>query len=866
MKRSNQKFDQKKSPARTIFAVIVAALLLSSGAHVTIFGGIPAGGQVDAFDRLLTEEEKENFNDVLKTAKDTSTQAQEHFQTFLDKWEWLRTNFATLPEPVQNAFNKLNNAGISSKVSSAKDFLGQFNSGIDKFYEGKGKVDSALNFLDRYAPDKDNPFRSLEVLKNLLDDAESLLPDDENLKDPASKTIVWLIRTGIDYFRTGITGAYSGLKNVQKLIKDRAGNCIGYVGGDATADSSDPRRKAFTDMETGDIICYTGIRPVGGEVWVNTDGNGAYIWFGGKWTKFAAGLGVVRDVFTMYRLAHGRAITAEEIIELINNGLSNFQRAKVRATENYRKLYERITQCQVDILELIDSEDDRAQLLQESSNNKLEFIAKYVFSVGSIREMSEVLVNVIDNYSMITGYVVDKNGDPVPNASFTFTAGQAKGVATSDNTGYIKTLVDTAVSGTSTLSATVTVTHPSYADFSETTRLYQQCQSVGQLKLEDKEAEITELTISPALPTIKVEETVTFKVLAKDSEGKYTDVTSQALPSSNSFTGTAPGTYSVTASYAGKSATAIVTVEADETELEEAIEEIIEEEEEDICSLEYIKSLWGELNDVVTDAREINRRFMSLHSKFNKEINDQMSDPCKNGILAYCYNGAVEAASQLENLVVRVQELSTEIIMLRGICIDLGAEMDAAGITLVNLVGNIAGLGAYKSRLSDMQARLNEAGCDENELEQLGETIVPPDEDPDFIQEGGIMQEVPGDAVDNDANGLIDEAFTGLSGFSVTFIVYDSGPAKDDSFDVSVSGYGNIMSSPPGGKQSAGLNLDPGEYTATVFVRSAPDNVGTFTLNIFENGVRIQSASGSPGQGAAFPVQFTVKGKLPPKE
>ena len=192
--------------------------------------------------------------------------------------------------------------------------------------------------------------------------------------------------------------------------------------------------------------------------------------------------------------------------------------------------------------------------------------------------------------------------------------------------------------------------------------------------------------------------------------------------------------------------------------------------------------------------------------------------------------------------------------------------MGAAGITIGDLVGAIAGLGAYKSRLSDMQARLNENGCDENELQQLGETIVPPDEDPDFIQEGGIMQQVPGHAVDNDANGIIDEAFTGMSGFSVTFFIYDSGPAKDDSFDGSVSAYGHLMSSQAGGKQSAGLNLDPGEYTATVFVRSAPDNVGTFTLNIFENGVRIQSVSGSPGQGAAVPVSFTVKGNKQPKE
>lgn len=821
-------------------------------------GGLVPEDQ-DSFDLLLNKQEKENFNDGLKTIKDTSTQTQEKLQKFLDIFETLRKNFPKLPPKAQKAFNLLNNAGIKNKVNSAKNILGQFNSGIDKFYKGKGKVDLALSYIEKYRPDKSNPFRSLEVLKNLFDEAEGLLNKVET-PDPASKTLVWLIRTGIDYFRTGITGAYTGLKNIQTKIKDRAAGCIGYVGGDATEDSSDPRRKAFTDLNTGDIICYAQIRPAGGEIWSNMEGTGVYIWFGGKWTRLAAGLGETREIFNMHRLAFGQVPTAEDITELINRGISWIRQAKARGTKNYRALYEQITGCQQDMLDFLDLESDRNDLLVTSHNNKKEFIAKYVFSIGNIRTISEGLVMIIADNSMLKGFIVDEDGERVGGASVSITAGNAKGTVTTDASGRFVTILPLSMSGGGSVQTSIKVTHPSFEDLEETTRIYQQCQDLGRLKLKKKEEEITQLTITPTSPKIKINGSVTFKVLATDADSSVKDVTSLALKSPT-FTGTQAGQFTVTASYGGKAASAFVTVEEAESDLEEAIDEIKKDEEDDICSIGHIKGLWQELSTVVEDARDLNMRFMGLFNKFNKEVNDQKSDPCKNGILAFCFTNAVKRASQLDNLISRIRELSSEIIMLRGICPELASEMDAAGITVGNLVSSIAGLGAYKGRLSTMLSRLNENGCDENEVQQLGETIIAPGDDPDFIQDGGIMQEVPGDSRDNDADGILDEAFAGLSGFNVTFFIYDSGPAKDDGFDVFLSGYGKLMSSEAGGHQAHGLKLEPNDYTAMVYVRSAPDNVGTFTLNIFENGVRIQSVSGSPSQGTTVPVHFKVKGR-----
>ena len=122
------------------------------------------------------------------------------------------------------------------------------------------------------------------------------------------------------------------------------------------------------------------------------------------------------------------------------------------------------------------------------------------------------------------------------------------------------------------------------------------------------------------------------------------------------------------------------------------------------------------------------------------------------------------------------------------------------------------------------------------------------------------MQDIRGDAVVIDAVGFQVESLEALSGFNVTFVLYDSGPAKDDSFSLSVTRYGNLGTTPSGGLRSYGLNLAPGSYVATVTVVSAPDNIGTFTLAIAENGTRIGQISGAPGQGQSVSLPFVVKG------
>ncbi|MFC1786405.1 hypothetical protein ACFLZA_03535, partial [Candidatus Neomarinimicrobiota bacterium] len=261
---------------------------------------------------------------------------------------------------------------------------------------------------------------------------------------------------------------------------------------------------------------------------------------------------------------------------------------------------------------------------------------------------------------------------------------------------------------------------------------------------------------------------------------------------------------------------------------------------------------------LVADTKLSETELISYINKFNKEINDQSSDPCNNSIIAYCYYSALEIAARMAENVSDIQDIAVEIIMLQAMCPDLSQQMQAEGITVKSLISSIAGLGSFKDKLSQMESRLHENGCDEDEVKEEGEKIVPPEGDPGFIQEGGISTEMPGDGDDNDGDGQQDEEVEGLSGYNITLVLYDSGSAADDIFNLSVGGYGSLGQTPAGGLRSYGLNLLPGSYTAVVTVVLAPDDVGTYTLTVLYDGESIGSITGAPQQGSSGTLTFTV--------
>ncbi|MBI5647178.1 MAG: hypothetical protein HY962_09635 [Ignavibacteriae bacterium] len=138
--------------------------------------------------------------------------------------------------------------------------------------------------------------------------------------------------------------------------------------------------------------------------------------------------------------------------------------------------------------------------------------------------------------------------------------------------------------------------------------------------------------------------------------------------------------------------------------------------------------------------------------------------------------------------------------------------------------------------------QLRAHGCDLNDVEKLGEDIAQNGVDPTTVNDG--LREICGDGRDNNGNGLIDEDCSG--GGTVVITVWDSGSLADDSFSLSVTGYGNLGSTPAGGQRIYSINLPPGSYTATLTCILAPDNAGTYTISFSG------SASGSGGTGS-FP-------------
>ena len=158
-----------------------------------------------------------------------------------------------------------------------------------------------------------------------------------------------------------------------------------------------------------------------------------------------------------------------------------------------------------------------------------------------------------------------------------------------------------------------------------------------------------------------------------------------------------------------------------------------------------------------------------------------------------------------------------------------------------------------------MESELNAYGCDLQEVEQLGDQIAENEADPDVIAAGGTgAVEICGDGIDNDGDGLLDEDCDAQGNFNVTIILFDSGNAADDIFDLSVTGQGNLGSTPEGSSRTYPLALSPGDYVATVFVTSAPDNIGTYTITIAEGDRVLASSTGAPAQGASINIPFTV--------
>ena len=441
-------------------------------------------------------------------------------------------------------------------------------------------------------------------------------------------------------------------------------------------------------------------------------------------------------------------------------------------------------------------------------------------------------------------------------------------------------------------------------------------------KCKRQKANYTSLTIKPSSVELEIGERVSFTATAYDeTTGQEEDVSNSAL-SQREFTATESGNFSVSAAFEGLSSKAQITVaeacpdvnmekdrygkcecrsgykpdgkggceEMDEEScpdpnmkrneegdcycanktfpdpsdpnkcksLEETKDEVEEESEDKDCVT--FASIKSRLDALKTQLYSAISNFNAHYERLQKEINDNKSDPCKNQMIAYSYGRAKAAADMVDQIKNKALAEYASLFLFTTKCPDFDAEMASSGYGKAEIENASNQISLVAADLSDMSNRIDEEGCDEDDLDELGQQVATdPNADPELTSDGGAGTEIQGDGKDNDGEGQLDEIpVSAVPGYNVTIVVYDSGSAKDDVFSLTVSDVGYQGLTPEGGLKPYPLNLPPKSYTATVTVVSAPDNIGTFTINILHNGVSIGSMTGDPGVGSSQILNFTI--------
>lgn len=524
------------------------------------------------------------------------------------------------------------------------------------------------------------------------------------------------------------------------------------------------------------------------------------------------------------------------------------------------------------------------------------FIGYWLLIAQKHTEIQRV-VDVLNGYVYSEGKVMqdsDTGQEPAPGEPVTLTVdGGGTGQVTSDGDGNYFVYTRGDIGSDFTISA-----GQGEAAIEETGNFYQRGFSGFNLVLKKVEKTPVSISISPAEATLEVGESVQFTALAIFEDSTATNISGIAgiwNIGSNSFTATEAGDFPVSVTYKGLQAGASVTVEEEEeviqcnepseildeesgacicnreegydmndklgkcVSIDDALEEVTEDGEGELCDVDSFLASMGRLDELVASGNQMAASFRATLNKFMKEINDQNSNPCENAIIAAAYAGAQDQLAEYNLLVDEATSLSTDLILEGSLCPLEEIEFDINAI-----LQKVSQLGQPKGQIEDglamMENQLLAQSCDLQEVEDQGDTIAERG-DPEVIQAGGTgATESCGDGIDNDGDGLIDEDCEDTGNFNVIIVLYDSGSAADDIFGLSVSGQGNLGTTPEGGSRTYPLRLSPGSYVATVTVISAPDNTGTYTIRILEGDQEIASDTGGPAQGSVISVPFTIGG------
>ncbi|MBN2416021.1 hypothetical protein JXO52_09275 [bacterium] len=297
-------------------------------------------------------------------------------------------------------------------------------------------------------------------------------------------------------------------------------------------------------------------------------------------------------------------------------------------------------------------------------------------------------------------------------------------------------------------------------------------------------------------------------------------------------------------------------------DLQDAIDELKNEQGQfDGCSQEQMIAIIERFKQQYYQYSTGISKFKAYVTSFNKQVDDQISDLSSDGFAAYCYSAAVRIAGEMRTVYDALQMTRAELLAMEQLCPQFSHLPGEFGITMADILAADKSPEQFLADLADMLSRLKENGCDEEEIILLGDSQLPSDMDPEAFSQGGSMSEVAGDGIDNDGNSLLDENVVALSGYNITIIVTDNGPEQDDVFGLYVSRNGYRGATPEGGTKSYGLNLLPGDYTATVTTFKSKSGAGTFAMIILQDGDYLTGLAGYINEGSSATLRFRVKGK-----
>ena len=376
--------------------------------------------------------------------------------------------------------------------------------------------------------------------------------------------------------------------------------------------------------------------------------------------------------------------------------------------------------------------------------------------------------------------------------------------------------------------------------------------------------EVVSLVINPAEKTVAIGETVSFSVLGVKADGETAKIPSGLVKwggaANGVFVAKKAGTFTVTAEYLKIAASASVIVEEPVKEepeevkdLDEALEELQNDAEEDPCEKE-LPAMIDRFKSLKQMVEQKYMRFNAAAAKFYQEINARRADPCTNRMVAFTYFQAKGIGADLAGISAEIQELYSSIVISSVLC-----SKEDIKTTIKGLIADVSAMGPrfgdVERTLAAMQGRLGELACDEQEVERNGQQVTAQgDIDPNLLQQGGAMVEVQGDSIDNTGEGLQDERNYQTA---LLIMVWDSGSAKDDIFSVNMSGYGNLGTTPKGGRQVfAPERYQPGmTYTVSIITLKTEVGAGTWSIMVSYKGKVLVPATAGNDTGS---VSFTI--------